>query len=277
MKLRLHALLAPALAASTAFASLAPLATSSPEVTVRKLAYEHAGDAYAPVLLQRTDALTAKLPGLLMVPNWLGVTDSSIEKASKIAAMGYTVYIADVYTATVRPKNGQEAGAAASAVRADRPLMRSRTQAAFDHFRSLTADSGVPEGQYAAIGFCFGGGTVLEFARAGAPLRAFVSFHGDLLSPTLADDSKNITGRVLVLHGDIDPYVPPEDVNAWLSAMRTTSADYQFISYSGAVHSFTDPTAKNPGQAEYNPVVAKRAFAHMHALLQEVFADAAGR
>ncbi len=267
MKLRLPvlAVLASALTALTALASAAP------GLTVRKLAYDHAGDAYAPVLVQPTNAPSAQLPGVLMVPNWMGVTDNAIAKASKIAAMGYTVYIADLYTAEVRPTNGQEAGAAAGAVRADRALMRARTQAAFDHFRSLAAESGVPADNYAAIGFCFGGGAVLEFARSGAPLKAFVSFHGDLLSPTLDADSKNIVGRVLALHGDADPYVPDAHVQTWLAAMRSTKADWQFVAYSGAVHSFTDPTAKNPGQAEYNPLVAARAFAAMHTLFQEVF------
>lgn len=260
MKLHLVALLASA---------LATLASAAPELTVRKLSYDHAGDTYAPVLVQPADA--AKLPGVLMVPNWMGVTDNAIAKASKVAALGYTVYVADVYTAAVRPKNAREAGTAAGAVRADRALMRARTQAAFEHFRSLASETGVPEGHYAAIGFCFGGGTVLEFARSGAPLKTFVSFHGDLLSPSLAEDSKNITGRVLVLHGDIDPYVPPEHVSTWLAAMRGTPADYQFVSYGGAVHSFTDPTAASPGQAQYHPAVAARAFAAMHALLQEVF------
>lgn len=263
MKLRLAAFLA-------SFA--ATLASAAPELTVRKLAYEHAGDAYAAVLVQPADATSAKLPGVLMVPNWMGVTDNAIAKASKVAALGYTVYIADLYTAGVRPKNAQEAGAAAGFVRADRALMRARTQAAFDHFKSLAADTGVPADTYAAIGFCFGGGAVLEFARTGAPLKAFVSFHGDLLSPTLAADAKNTAGRVLVLHGDADPYVPADHVQTWLAAMRATSADWQFVAYSGAVHSFTDPTAANPGQAQYHPVVAARAFAAMHTLLQEAFA-----
>jgi dienelactone hydrolase len=263
--------------ASLFLSVIVSLASAAPEMTVRKLAYDHDGAAFAPVLVQPATAPVAKLPGVLMIPNWMGVTDNAIAKASKVAAMGYTVYIADLYTAAVRPQNAKEAGAAAGSVRADRALMRSRTQAAFDHFRSLAAETGVPEGNYAALGFCFGGGAALEFARSGAPLKAFVSFHGDLLSPTLADESKNIVGHVLVLHGDIDPYVPPEHVNTWLAAMRTTSADYQFVAYSGAVHSFTDPTAANPGQAEYNPLVAKRAFAAMHALLQEAFAADPGK
>jgi dienelactone hydrolase len=268
MKLRLAALFASV---------LATLASAAPELTIRKLSHDHAGDAYAPVLVHPANAASSQLPGVLMVPNWMGVTDAAIAKASKVAAMGYTVYVADLYTAEVRPKNAKEAGAAAGAVRADRALMRARTQAAFDHFRSLAVETGVPEDNYAAIGFCFGGGAVLEFARTGAPLKAFVSFHGDLLSPTLADDAKNTAGRVLVLHGDADPYVPADHVQTWLAAMRATSADWQFVAYSGAVHSFTDPTAKNPGQSEYHPVVAARAFAAMHTLLQEAFADDAAK
>lgn len=266
MKLRLAAIIAPAL---VAFFTASAFAAS--EVTVRRLAFEHVGDAYAPVLVQPVNAPAAKLPGVLMVPNWMGVTDNAIAKASKVAALGYTVYIADLYTAATRPANPREAGATAGALRADRTLMRARAQAAFDHFQSLAADTGVPADNYAAIGFCFGGGAILEFARTGAPLKAFVSFHGDLVSPTLANDSKHIAGRVLVLHGDADPFVPAEHVNTWLDAMRATSADWQFVAYSGAVHSFTDPTAANPGQSQYHPVVAARAFAAMHTLLQEAF------
>lgn len=245
---------------------LAPLCAADP--VVRRLNFEHDGAAYAPALVMPSDA--RGLPGVLMVPNWMGVTDAAIAKAAKVAALGYVVYVADLYTASVRPADAQEAGAAAGAVRADRGLMRARTQAAFDHFRSLAGDTGVPEGRYGAIGFCFGGGAVLEFARAGAPLRAFVSFHGDLLSPTLEADSGKIKGSVLVLHGDADPFVPTEHVGQWQTAMRSAAGvDWQFVAYSGAVHSFTDPTATMPGRAEFHPVVAARAFAHMHTFFQE--------
>lgn len=246
--------------------ALAPLFAAEP--VVRRLAFERDGVAYAPALVMPAEG--RGLPGVLMVPNWMGVTEAAIAKAAKVAAMGYVVYVADLYTAAVRPADAQEAGAAAGAVRADRALMRTRAQAAFDHFRSLAGETGVPEGKYGAIGFCFGGGAVLEFARAGAPLRAVVSFHGDLLSPTLAADSRNILGSVLVLHGDADPFVPIEHVGQWHAAMRAASGvDWQFVAYAGAVHSFTDPTAAMPGRAEYNPVVAARAFAHMHTLFQE--------
>lgn len=210
------------------------------------------------------------LPGVLMVPNWMGVSEAAVEQAARVAALGYVVYVADLYTATVRPTGPAEAGVAAGALRADRDLMRARTRVALEHFQSLAGETGVPEGRYAAIGFCFGGGAVLEFARTGVPLRAFVSFHGDLLSPTLERDSGKIVGSVLVLHGDADPLVPVEHIRAWHAAMRSAvGVDWQFVAYAGAVHSFTDPEAASPGRSAYHPVVAARAYAHMHALLQE--------
>ncbi|MGF1657222.1 MAG: dienelactone hydrolase family protein [Verrucomicrobiales bacterium] len=211
------------------------------------------------------------LPGIFMVPNWLGNTEAAQAKAGRIAEMGFVVYVADVYTAEVRPEGPDEAGEVASALRADRELMRQRLQAAFTHFQSLEESLPVQSGQYGAIGFCFGGGAILELARTGAPLQAFVSFHGDLASPTLESDSKNITGKVLVLHGADDPLVPVEDVLAFASAVREAGVDWQINSYGGAVHSFTDPFADMTGVAEYNEVVAERAFAEMRRLFSEVF------
>ncbi len=244
------------------------LQAMEPGITVRRLVHERDGETYAPVVVAPEGA--RGLPGVLMVPNWMGVSDAAVEQAGRVAAMGYVVYVADLYTAAVRPTGPAEAGVAAGALRADRALMRARTRVALEHFQSLASETGVPDGRYAAIGFCFGGGAVLEFARTGAPLRAFVSFHGDLLSPTLEQDSGKITGSVLVLHGDADPLVPVAHTQAWQAAMRSAvGVDWQFVAYAGAVHSFTDPEAASPGRSAYHPVVAARAYAHMHALLQE--------
>lgn len=245
---------------------------ATPTITVSEVHFTHDGRDYASRLVVPASASEQALPGLLMIPNWLGVTEAAVEKASRIAAMGYVVYVADVYTASVRPTGPAEAGRVAGALRADREEMRARIGAAWQHFRSLQADTRVPDNHYAAIGFCFGGGAVLEFARTGTDLRAVVSFHGDLLSPTLAADSRHIRARVLVLHGAADPYVPPAHVAEWESAMRTTQADWQLIAYGGAVHSFTDPHANQPGQAMYDARTANRSFAHMRLWLDEAFA-----
>lgn len=211
-------------------------------------------------------------PGILMVPNWMGPTEASLKKAQFVASMGYVVMMVDMYGTDVRPQNSKEAGEAAGAVRGDRALMRERSLKALSEFRAL---EGIPlkDNDIAAIGFCFGGGTVLELARAGADVDAVISFHGDLVSPTLESDSSNVTAKVLVLHGAEDPLVPQDDVQAFVAAMLPTEADWQLIQFSNTVHSFTDPNASMAGTAEYNPRSASRAFEYMEELLEEMWGE----
>lgn len=238
-------------------------------VVVKPHAYEIEGEAFEGLIIY-DDAVTTPRPGLMMVPNWLGVTERSAEKAARAAGDKYVVFMADMYGETVRPSNPDEAKAAASAVRGDRALMRKRAQAAVDAFKAQTV---VPldTANMAAIGFCFGGGAVLELARSGADLDAFVSFHGNLDTPNPAD-AKQIKVPVLVLHGADDPAVPKEQVDGFIAEMKATDVDWQMNSYGNAVHSFTDPYANVPGRNEYHPEVAKRAFQAMNNLLDEVFA-----
>ena len=146
--------------------------------------------------------------------------------------------------------------------------MRKRTQASLDELLKHT-DTVNPQ-QVAAIGFCFGGGAILELARSGAPLSAFVSFHGNLDTPNPTDNS-NIKGSVLVLHGANDPSVPKQQVDDFVAAMQQTPVDWQLVNYGNAVHSFTDPYANVPGRNEYNPLVAERAFQAMNDLLAQKF------
>lgn len=238
-------------------------------VVVKPHAYDIDGEAFEGLIIY-DDAVTTPRAGLMMVPNWLGVTERSAEKAARAAGDKYVVFMADMYGKTVRPSNPDDAKAAASAVRGDRALMRKRAQAAVDAFKAQTV---VPldTANMAAIGFCFGGGAVLELARSGADLDAFVSFHGNLDTPNPAD-AKQIKAPVLVLHGADDPAVPKEQVDGFIAEMKATDVDWQMNSYGNAVHSFTDPYANVPGRNEYHPEVAKRAFQAMNNLLDEVFA-----
>jgi dienelactone hydrolase len=231
----------------------------------KQVRYELDGTAFEGTLVWPEWAGQA-LPGILMVPNWMGPTEASLEKARKVAAKGRVVMMVDMYGVDVRPRDSREASAAAGAVRADRSLMRARAARAL---QALRAEPDIPldRERVAAIGFCFGGGTVLELARSGAELDAVVSFHGDLLSPTLESDAGATRARVLVLHGADDPYVPQEHVARFVEVMRATNADWQLVQFSGAVHSFTDPLAAMPGQAAYHPRSAARAFAYMDFLL----------
>ncbi len=123
----------------------------------------------------------------------------------------------------------------------------------------------------AAIGYCFGGTTVLEMARSGAELAGVVSFHGGLSTPH-PEDAKNIKCKVLVLHGADDPAVPPEQVIAFQDEMRKTGVDWYMVSYGKAVHSFTNPEANEPVRGSaYNEKADKRSWKAMKAFFREIF------
>lgn len=235
--------------------------------------YMHEGLAFESTIVHpKTGNADSKLPGILMVPNWLGPTDASLAKAKQIAARGCLVMMVDMYGMEVRPQNAGEPGAAAGVVRGDRAMMRSRAQKALDVFRGEAVRFGLDAERIAAIGFCFGGGTVLELGRTGADVDAIVSFHGDLVSPTLVADAGNTTAKVLVCHGADDPYVPQDHVQQWVAAYGATDVDWQLVQYSGTVHSFTDPAAASDG-ARFNQRSNDRAFEAMRFLLQSVWAD----
>jgi dienelactone hydrolase len=150
--------------------------TSQADMIKSKVAYDIEGKTFEGYLIY--DNATGKQPGLLMVPNWMGPNEQSLEKAERIAGTGYVVFMADMYGADVRPSNADEAGKAAGAVRSDRPLMRMRAQKGLEQLLAKATETQMDTNSIGAIGFCFGGGTVLELARSGAELDGVVSFHG---------------------------------------------------------------------------------------------------
>nr|WP_319527674.1 dienelactone hydrolase family protein [Pseudomonas laurentiana] len=236
-------------------------------VVIESLAYQLDGKPYESRLLF-TPGSPAQ-PGLVMAPNWMGVSAGAEAIAREVAAQGYVVLIADLYGQAVRPGNAEQAGAAMMPLKNDRRELRKRMQAALTQLRQQARAALLP-GQLAAFGFCFGGCCALELARDGAPLKAAVSFHGTLDTPRPAD-AANIKGAVLVLHGADDPLVPKDQLPAFEAEMNAAKVDWQLLSYGGAVHSFTDPAANTPGMMMYDAKTAKRAFQAMHNLLDEVF------
>ncbi len=253
-------------------ALLASSALLASDHLVKDLSWEIEGTTFTGQLIVPEGA-SGPLPGLLMIPSWMGPTERSAEKARWAAGDRYVVLMADVYGTDVRPQNSGEASQAAGALRSDRALLRQRGQAALEAFRGAAGDVPLDPDRIAAIGFCFGGGAVLELARSGAALDAVISFHGDLQSPTLPSDSGRIQGKVLVLHGAADPLVPHEDVIAFADAMNATDVDWTLIAYGGAVHSFTNPYANSPGTSQYDAATARRSLAAMRALLDETWAE----
>ena len=209
-----------------------------------------------------------KRPGILLIHDWTGLQDYAKERTRQLAALGYVAFAADVYGKDVRPKNPKECGVQAGIYRSDRTLFRKRLNAALDVLKSHEQ---CDHDRLAAIGYCFGGTGVIELARSGTDVKGVVSFHGGLDSPSPAD-GKNIRARVLVCHGADDPYVSKENIDAFIKEMNDAAVDWQMISYSGAVHSFTKPEAgsDNSKGAAYNEKADKRSWQHMQMFLDEV-------
>jgi dienelactone hydrolase len=204
--------------------------------------------------------------GVLIVHDWLGVTDYVRMRADMLSRLGYTAFAADVYGADVRP-SPSEAPAVAGSYYGNRPLWRERVAGGFDR---LLAEPSVDRGRTAAIGYCFGGSGALELARTGAELRAVVSFHGAL--PTGPDgEAQRIRAKLLVLRGAIDPVIPDDAVAAFQDELRhAPELDWQLTTYSGAMHAFTLPDANSPGHGSlFNPVAERRSWQAMKELLAE--------
>ena len=140
------------------------------EVTVRSVVYQIDGQPYEGRLAFDAEHKGAR-PGLLMAPNWMGVSAGAEEIAKSVAAKGYVVLIADVYGQAVRPQNADQAGAAMMPLKDDRALLRKRMQAAFEQLQKQ-GEAAVYTSKLAVFGFCFGGCCALEFARTGAPVKA---------------------------------------------------------------------------------------------------------
>ena len=237
--------------------------TAHGKMVTKTVPYQVGTDKYEGVLVY--DDAAGPKPGLVLVPNWLGINEANLQQARLVASRGYVVFVADTFGVGKRPKNFAEAGKAAGELKANRAELRKRMMKAYETFLAQK----VPlTGQIGATGFCFGGTSALELGRAGAKLGAIVTFHAGLSSPTPAD-GKNITGAVLALHGANDPYVPPTEVAEFEKEMRDAKLDWQLVSFGNAVHSFTDVDAKMAGEAEYNPKVAARAYAMMDGFFAE--------
>ena len=251
------------------FLAASPLARGA--MRAQTIDYTAQGQAMRGVLIF-DDAVAPPRPGLLLIPNWRGINDANVKKAEAIAGRDYVIFMGDMYGKDVRPESDAEAQAAVKPLYANRAEMRARVVAAFDELKALAAKHAAPidAGKLAAIGFCFGGSSVLDLARSGADVAAAVSFHGELSTddPSLA---KHIKAHVLAMNGADDKGTMPK-AGAFMDEMRMSPTPWQFVVFGGAVHCFAEPDANSPPGCVYDPPVAKRAFALMRSWLDEAFA-----
>jgi len=206
--------------------------------------------------------------GVLLVHNANGRDKFIQERADELAKIGYIVFALDMFGKGVSAKDEEEEKELTSQfLEEDRQLMRQR---ALKGLEILVQQAKVDQNRIAAIGYGFGGTTVLELARSGANLTATVNYFGSLSTPT-PDDAKNIKGAVLVLLGSEDPFIAEEEIISFRTEMQNANADWQMNIYGGAYQGFTryslgfDPTS---GKA-YNYNADKRSWEAVKSLLRE--------
>jgi dienelactone hydrolase len=216
------------------------------------------------------DAIQDKRPGVLVIPEWWGLTDYAKHRCEQLAKLGYVAFAADMYGQGQTTDSPDQAGKWSAPFIKDRALMRTRANLALDILRQQRYTD--PQ-RIAAIGYCFGGTGVLELARSGASVAGVVCFHGNLSNPNPKDDD-NIKCKVLVCQGAADKFVPQKAVDAFWDEMSKTDVDWQLILYSGAEHAFTNPDADMyhlPGIG-YNANADHRSWDTMMNFFKEIFA-----
>lgn len=244
-----------------------PLAFAAPQVT--PVEWELDGTTFSGFLVFEPGG--EQRPGLLMLPNWMGVTDAAVSTAKKLAGEDYVVLVADLYGKGVRPADPAQARAQVTDAYSDPARLRARAAKALDVLRANAQQAPLQGDRLGVVGFCFGGGVALELARSGADLDAIASFHGDLsgTSPAGADFKPS----VLILNGADDGNVKPEDIAGFQKEMDAIDADWQFVNFAGAVHCFSEPEANRPPGCVYNERAATRAYRMADDFFEERLGD----
>lgn len=228
-----------------------------------------AGDTVLEGYLAYDNTLEGARPAVMIVHEWWGLGMHPKRSAERLAKLGYVAFAIDMYGVGKLTDSVAQAAEWSGALKNDPALAIKRFEAAMV---ALMANAVVDSTRIAAIGYCFGGTICLEMARAGVELAGIVSFHGGLDS-VLPEEKRNINAKILVCTGADDPYAPPDQVIAFEDEMRRAGADWQVISYGGAVHSFTNRDADKhgiPGVA-YNEKADRRSWEAMMTFFHELF------
>jgi len=252
-------------------AAMVVLAVSAPteaKIRTKAVAYKH-GDVDLEGFLAWDDAGADKRPGVLVVHEWWGLNDYAKSRAEQLAKLGYVAFAADMFGKGKVTADPKVAGEWAGHMRGNVEAWMARARVALDVLR---AHQRVDPKKVAAIGYCFGGSTVLGLAFGGADLAAVVSFHG-ALSETTPEQAKAVKGRILVCHGADDAFVPADVIGKFRAVLDQAKTPYQFVAYPGAKHSFTNPGADKYGVdgVKYDKAADAQSWKDMRALFDKVF------
>jgi len=214
-------------------------------------------------------AWDAPRPGVMIVPNVLGEKEQDRVVADRLAALGYVGFVADTYGQGKRTtRESPKPTLYMDELNADRALLRDRLHAGVAALKALPQ---VDPAKTAAIGYCFGGKSVIDLARSGGVL-GVVAFHG-IFDPPGYDYPRPIAARLLICHGWDDPLAPPAAVTALAAELTEAGADWQLHGYGNAGHAFSDPSMKGsprPGFG-YDEAADRRSWRAMQDFLGELF------
>ena len=218
--------------------------------------------------------IKGKRPGVLVVHEWWGHNEYARRRASMLAELGYTALAVDMYGDGKQAMHPDDAGKFSSELMKNFDVARSRFTAAMNFLKQQPS---VDPGRIAAIGYCFGGGVVLNMARQGMDIKGVASFHGGLTAVKPAQHG-DVKAKILVLHGADDKFVTPEQIEAFKKEMKTAGADLKFISYPGAIHSFTNPDADTYAKKfnlplGYNADADRESWDELKKFLGEIFGE----
>lgn len=218
------------------------------------------------------DSFWGKRPGVLVVHEWWGLNDYARMRARMLAELGYTAFAIDMYGGNKTAAHPEDAGKFSSELMKNFDVARARFTGAMELLKKRPI---VDPDRIAAIGYCFGGGIVLNMARQGTDLKGVASFHGNL-TPVKVAQPGAIKAKILVLNGADDKFTPPEQIEAFKREMAAANADYRFINYPGSLHSFTNPEAdalakKFNMPIAYNAEADKQSWEELKGFLSKIF------
>ncbi len=242
-----------------------------PSIVAKEVTYSADGTTLKGFLAYDSSK-TGMRPGVIIVPEWWGLTDYERGRAKMLAKLGYVAFAVDMYGDGKTADNPKDAGSFAAAAMHSTDTAAARFNAGVN---ILKEQPETDTSKIAAIGYCFGGGVVLDMALAGDNLDGVVSFHGDL--PTgKVKNPKDVKAKILVCTGGADPFNPKKKVDAFEDAMKAAKTDYKVISYPGAEHSFTNPAADSLGKKfnlpiAYNKQADVQSWAAMQTFFDQIF------
>lgn len=240
-------------------------------MAVERIQYK-AGSVTAHGALVWDETVSTKRPLMLVMSNWLGVNEAIIARAARLAGDKYIAFVADMYGDGKTCSGPPESQDMMMSVRKDRVEGRKRVAAGLATLVAEASKRGIGDAsRKAAVGFCFGGGNVLELARTGADLDAVVCLHGDLAT-TMPAKKGDIKAALFIIHGSKDPVAPKEQRDALEAELDGAEANWQMLDFGGRLHSFTEEESEMPGVAQFHRGAAHQTYRMLDDFIQDAFA-----